>query len=398
MLKVLLIEDDEVDAEMITKTLSSCYFYGEPHKNHAEVFHTNYFEKGLELLHRDQKIDIVLLDLNLPDGQGTELVHTLNQKYQEVPIVVLTGQEYSDELELKLVLEGAQDYLPKNQVNPTTLKRSIQYSITRSQLNKQIKAQSTELQFRNDELITFTYIASHDLRSPLVNLKGFASELEQSIQNIKENLKEAIPHMEESAQKALSKELDDKIPKAINFISCSADKIDRLTEAILHLARLGKCEMHFEKISTQNLVEQCIQTLYHQLEKNHSSITLDDLPDIVGDKNSIEQIFGNLLDNAVKYLDPTRPGKIHISSNQTLTHTIFSIKDNGRGISDKEKHKVFEIFRRGGNVMEIPGEGMGMPFVRTMVKRHKGDIWFDSKENIGTTFSFSISKHLNNHC
>ena len=103
-------------------------------------------------------------------------------------------------------------------------------------------------------------------------------------------------------------------------------------------------------------------------------------------------MFHNLLDNALKYLDPARPGHIRITATPGGEYDSFSVYDNGTGISEEEKHKVFEIFRRAGDAENIPGEGMGMAYVRAIVKRHGGNIGFESRVGQGSAFHFTIAK------
>jgi signal transduction histidine kinase len=103
-------------------------------------------------------------------------------------------------------------------------------------------------------------------------------------------------------------------------------------------------------------------------------------------------IFGNILDNAVKYLRPGVPGKIEIIAEANSEGTTFSIRDNGRGIPNEEIHKVFEMFRRVGE-QDVPGEGVGLACVKTLVRRHGGRIWCKSEPGAGSTFSFSIPEN-----
>ena len=119
-----------------------------------------------------------------------------------------------------------------------------------------------------------------------------------------------------------------------------------------------------------------------------------ELPPIFGDKICIEQVFHNLLDNALKYLDAARPGHIRITAMPGDDFNTFSVHDNGTGIAEEEKHKVFEIFRRGAEVSHVPGEGMGMAYVRTIVKRHGGTIGFESSLGKGSSFHFTIAKPI----
>jgi two-component system sensor kinase FixL len=254
----------------------------------------------------------------------------------------------------------------------------------------------TELQLSNQDLETFTYIASHDLRSPLVNLRGFSGELHRSIDTIIPMLENVLPNLSEVDQEILHRETCRMMPKALQYIISSAEKMDRLTSAILKLSRLGRTVTQNETISTNTLVKECLGAMRHQIEQTRSIVEVDELPDIFGDRTAIEQVFGNLLDNALKYLDLKRPGHIHIKAKPGFTHTVFSVQDNGRGIASDDLHKVFEIFRRAGDVESIPGEGMGMAYVRAIVKRHGGDIWCESTQGEGTTFHFTIANHNSN--
>jgi len=120
-----------------------------------------------------------------------------------------------------------------------------------------------------------------------------------------------------------------------------------------------------------------------------AEVTIGPLPDLVVDKAAAEQIFGNLLDNALKYLEPARSGKIEVTAEQNAGETIFTIRDNGRGIATEDTQKVFELFRRVGR-QDVPGEGMGLTYVKTLVRRLGGRIWCESEPGVGSAFSFTI--------
>jgi signal transduction histidine kinase len=117
------------------------------------------------------------------------------------------------------------------------------------------------------------------------------------------------------------------------------------------------------------------------------------LPKVVADRTSMEQVMANLLDNAVKYLDLDRPGQIEITAERSHNETTFRIRDSGRGIAKEDMDKVFAPFRRIGR-QDVPGEGMGLPYVQALVRRHGGRIWCVSEPGVGTTFSFTISNHI----
>ena len=141
------------------------------------------------------------------------------------------------------------------------------------------------------------------------------------------------------------------------------------------------------------LTQATLETLAYQIELRQTRVTARPLPAVVADRTSMEQIMSNRLNNAVIYLEPGRAGEIEISGERNADETIFCIRDNGRGIAPEDMDKVFAPFRRAGK-QEVPGEGMGLAYVQTLVRRHGGRIWCESEPGIGTTFTFTISNHL----
>lgn len=252
------------------------------------------------------------------------------------------------------------------------------------------KRREEELRQLNADLEGFIYIVSHDLRSPLVNLKGFAGEVNLAIQEIMPALAPCLSALQEADAKKVSQLLNEDIPESLGFIRSGVDRMDTLTSAILDLSRVGRREYRIENVSAQTIVKRCIDSLNYDISRNNIEIKTDSLPDVETDAIALEQIFGNIIENAVKYLDPSRRGSIHIQAQQFPWETIFSIKDNGRGISGTDYPKIFDIFRRASNVGEVRGAGMGMAFVKAVIRKLGGRIWFDSVMDQGTTFYFSI--------
>jgi signal transduction histidine kinase len=180
---------------------------------------------------------------------------------------------------------------------------------------------------------------------------------------------------------------------------------------------LGRRELKLEPVDMEALVRAILETLAYQIEERQVSVTVGPLPEVAADRTSMEQIIGNLLGNAVKYLAPDRPGEIEITgergpsagsgrgpsagsgrgpsagSGRGHDEITFRIRDNGRGIVEEDMDKVFAPFRRAGK-QDVPGEGMGLPYVQTLVRRHGGRIWCESEPGVGTTFTFTLSNHL----
>lgn len=253
------------------------------------------------------------------------------------------------------------------------------------------KKQEEDLRELNQELETFTYIASHDLRSPLVNLRGFSKEIESYVTRLNEIYKESET-IAETNKKEFSNILDKEIPEAMNFINSAIERMDMLTSAILNLSRIGRRVYRPTVINTTEVVNRCLNTLNYEITAASATVRIGNLPPIHADELAIEQIFSNIIENAVKYLDPNRPPNIRISGIVQNNNVIYSFEDNGRGIPEKEEEKVFNVFRRAKNSGNVRGAGMGLAFVRATVRKMRGKIWYESTPDVGTIFYVSLPK------
>ncbi len=263
----------------------------------------------------------------------------------------------------------------------------------RDHLEEVVQARTAELQQSNEEIKQFAYIVSHDLRAPLVNLKGFAAELRYSLEVLQSAMEATLPHLSDRQREAVTFALQEDIPEALGFIEASVSRTDRFLSALLRLSRLGRARLQFEPVDVNEVVQSTLQSLAHQIDQQHIRVTVDPLPVVMADRTAMEQIFGNLLDNAVKYLDSSRPGEITITAHTGETETTFHVRDNGRGIPPEHMDRVFAPFRRAGR-QDRPGEGMGLAYVQTLVRRHGGRIECQSQLGEGTTFTFTIARHL----
>ncbi len=262
----------------------------------------------------------------------------------------------------------------------------------RKRAEEALNRSSEELQHINEELKNFAYIVSHDLRAPLVNIKGFSDELGRSIQEFIPLLEKYRERVDEGEKQRTEGLLKKDIPEALGFIGSSVTRMDMLINSILKLSRLGRNELKPELLHTEDIVHTLLKSLAHQIDMHKAEVTIGPLPDLIIDKTAAEQIFGNLLDNALKYLEPARPGKIEVTAEQHAGETIFTIRDNGRGIAKEDAQRVFELFRRVGR-RDVPGEGMGLTYVKTLVRRLGGQISCESEPGVGSVFRFAVPVH-----
>ncbi|MBC7961579.1 MAG: GAF domain-containing sensor histidine kinase [Steroidobacteraceae bacterium] len=249
-----------------------------------------------------------------------------------------------------------------------------------------------DLQLMNEEVRNFAYIVSHDLRAPLVNIKGFSAELRGALKEVAPLIEKGKSGLSDKELRSLGEALDQDVPEALEFIESSVNRMDSLINAILKLSRLGRRDLKMERVDVVGIVQSILKTLGHQLEVGRVSVSVAVLPEVVSDKTAIEQIVGNLLDNALKYLDRSRAGQLEVSAESGAHETTFKFRDNGRGIAPEDMGKVFEIFRRAGK-QDMPGEGMGLAYVKTLVRRLGGRIWCESELGVGTLFCFTIPNH-----
>ncbi len=260
------------------------------------------------------------------------------------------------------------------------------------QAQAMLQQYARELEQANDEVKQFAYIISHDLRAPLVNIKGFSAELRYGLDDIQAVMQSALPHLNEAQQESVQTALEEDIPEAFHFIESSVNRMDGFINALLELSRLGRHELKPEQVELRPIVEAVLKDIAHQLEERSTKVTMGTLPSLIADHTALEQIVGNLLHNAVKYWEPTRPLEIDITSETAEHETIIHIRDNGRGIAENDLEKVFAPFRRVGKE-NVPGVGMGLAYVQTMVRRHGGRITCASELGAGTTFTLSISNN-----
>ncbi len=272
------------------------------------------------------------------------------------------------------------------------LAASAAIAIDNARLVETLRQHTIELKARNEELERFTYVASHNLRTPLVNLQGFASELHDAFEAMMITIIAASPHLNEEQRQTLTT-LQRDVPEALNFIDLSVADLAHLTNALSKLSRLGRYDLALGPVDTYTLVQEILSTLSPQIAEHQVKVTVNPLPRrVIADRGAMKHIMKNLLNNALHYLVPGRPGEIEITTESNRAETTFHIRDNGRGIAEEDMHKVFAPFRRAGE-SNVQGEGMGLVYAQTLVRRHGGRIWCESKVDIGTTFTFTISNH-----
>ncbi|MBU8538065.1 sensor histidine kinase [Falsiroseomonas tokyonensis] len=261
-------------------------------------------------------------------------------------------------------------------------------------LEQRVQERTGSLMAANEEIQRFAYIVSHDLRAPLVNVMGFTQELETAIGTVREVVQRAESEAPQLVTQEVRDAVQEDIPEAIGFIRSSTNRMDRLIGAILALFREGRRRLTPEPVALQGLLEGISGSLQHQLDHAGAELRLQPpFPTLQTDRLAIEQILGNLLDNATKYLQPGRPGRILVRARREAGMHAIDVVDNGRGIATRDHARVFELFRRSGP-QDQKGEGIGLAHTRALARRMGGDIRLASRLGEGSVFTLLLPDAL----
>lgn len=248
-----------------------------------------------------------------------------------------------------------------------------------------------EIVEKNKELENYLYVASHDLRSPLVNVQGFSQRLLKKTNAIN-NLISGL-QIDDVIKKNLSKITDEDIPKTLDFIFSSVNKMETLLNGLLQVSRTGRIQLNIQLLDMNKILHSIISSNKFQIYENEVEINLKKLPACYGDEALINQVFTNIVSNSIKYKDVTKPLVIEINGQILFNKVIYKIEDNGIGIAERHIEKIWDIFYRVDSSSKVQGEGLGLSIVKRILDKHKGRIWVESLENKGTSFFIELNLH-----
>jgi PAS domain S-box-containing protein len=240
---------------------------------------------------------------------------------------------------------------------------------------------------KNKELENYVYVTSHDLRSPLVNIQGFSTRLKKHTDKIGELT--AACEIDQATKDTLTEIIDQKIPHTLNYIFNSVGKMERMLNSLLQISRTGRILMNIQPIKMHGLISKVIHSVEFQLQEIGAKLEIENLPDCYGDESLLNQLFSNLITNAIKYRDVERPLRLSISGINRYKKVLYRIMDNGIGIPKEHLEKIWYVFYRVDN-KHVQGDGIGLSLVKRIVEKHQGKIWVESTERYGTTFFIEL--------
>jgi PAS domain S-box-containing protein len=255
---------------------------------------------------------------------------------------------------------------------------------------EELKRRNEALEEANSQIETFMYATSHDLRSPLINLVGFANRLDRSIARITE----CLVDQEESAAVRTERARDiiqTDVAGAMTHIHAAVERFESVISGLLRLSRTGREVLDAQPIDMQALVSRVVDSFAVQAGQENARITIHDLPPAVGDINAVSRVWSNLICNAIKFLVPERPGRIEIGCRGVQDgRLVYYVRDNGVGIEPRQHERIFRLFQR-LDVNNAQGDGLGLAIIRKIIDRHGGTVTVDSQLGCGSTFSFTLS-------
>jgi signal transduction histidine kinase len=268
---------------------------------------------------------------------------------------------------------GAHDFIVKSRMARLipAIEREIKDAKTR-RLQREAEAERQELMARleaiNSEIERFTYLAFHDLRAPLITIKGFAGALKQDL--------EASRY--------------DQVQKDVQRIAGAADKMDEILSDLLEFARIGRVRRPSEEIESEHLAREALQKLDGLIRAKKIAVKLSPaLPRLYGDRVRLREVFENLIENAAQYTSEQEHPSIEIGARWQEDQQIIYVKDNGQGVDPRYHNRIFELFEKLDP--NTQGPGIGLALTKRIIEVHGGKIWVESGgEGQGSTFCFTL--------
>jgi signal transduction histidine kinase len=352
-LRVLIADDNEADRELIKDCLEQAGLRASVHEAASGP--------DVIALYQSVNADCVLLDIFLPGTSGMEVLEQLKALDVHAPVIMLTGFG-SENLAVAAMKAGAKDYMPKVNVNPQSISRSIRNVVDRVAMLRKIDAQ-------HEELESFARVLAHDLTAPVTALQGSAALLTHEVSNAPRNL--------------------EKIGRLSSAIARNARRMGAFITTLTEYTSVDGV-VEFGSVSMQRVLDDVLAVIEVKIRERDATVTHDALPEVTGNSVLLTQLLQNLVCNALKYCETTP--RIHVGATRSADGGwLFSVKDNGIGIAEENLQQVFRPFKRLHRNDSYGGMGLGLATCKRIVEqRHYGRLWCESEFGKGTTFFFTI--------
>ena len=358
---ILIVEDSQVNLHILSSTLKEEY--------HLQIARDG--GEALGILAGDDLPDLILLDIVMPDMDGYEVCRRIKSDLRtaDTPVIFITSMT-KEEDEARGFDLGAVDYIMKPFSIPVLRKRirtHLDLNIYRRSLeerNRELASLNLRLRDSNEDLESFAYAVSHDLREPLRVVINYLTLLDKSF------TADAGSYVKYSTE--------------------AVQRMDRMITDLLQYSRIQRQGGEFETLDMKDVLRLATMNLGARIEQTGASVKIGDLPPIRGDKLQIIRVFQNLIGNALKFTARGVTPMITVGGKALDGEAVFSVADNGIGIAENDISRLFIPFQRLRDAGEYEGTGIGLALCRKIIERHGGKIWIESMEGKGSVFRFSI--------
>jgi signal transduction histidine kinase len=406
-IKILVVDDRDDNLFSIEAILE---------KDNYNIIKANSGRAALKILLQQHDFSLILMDVQMPDMNGFETATIIyeREKLKSIPIIFITAHNYDEDIIFKGYRMGGVDYIYKP-INPELLRvkvavfvdlyrknqqllqhekkliaanESLQKEIEDRkaseekvrQLNAQLLENNTNLKAMNEELDQFAYVASHDLQEPLRKIMVFSDKI------------------------MTRNNLDEEGAKYFDKIIGSSRRMQSLINDLLSFSRHSMSSSDFKKTDLKQLVRQAAGELEIAIEKSKAQIHVDNLPEVWVIPGLMQQLFYNLISNALKFSKKEVSPEIfinaekmkltelsrHISDNGKTGYYKISVADNGIGFDQKYAEEIFMVFKRLHSYHEFEGTGVGLSICKKIIEKHNGFIRADGKMNEGSVFWIAL--------
>jgi len=377
-MNILMIEDNPADFRLIKEMLVDVGSGGVM-TTAFKLGHADRLSKGLEILSHED-VDLILLDLSLPDSQGIETVVRTHSQSPETPIVVVSGSD-DDAIARQVMQVGAKEFLFKGRIDGAVLMQSMRDSLQHKMREREVtslrqhvlglESRVADLERSNMALDSYAYTVSHELRAPIRAMEGFAKALIEDF----------------------GADID---PTAFDYadrIIDSARKMDDAVQEILQYCRVTTSDIAMEQVDLDAVMTEALASIEDQRKARDAVITLDPVMPIVrGSHETLVMVMSNLLSNAIKFVDPEKTPKVSVRAERIDGHVRIWVEDNGIGISPDHVSKVFEPFERLNGGRAFPGTGIGLAIVSAAASRMDGRAGVESEPGVGSRFWIELPR------
>lgn len=397
----MIVDDDAIIQESIKEILK------------LEGYSVDTADNGREALEKSSthSYDLALLDIKLPDTEGTELLKAISEKSPEMVKIMITGyptlQNAVESLNtgadayivkpvepqrlLNIVKEKLMEREESEKMSLERVKRWIVEQVERStcdvtqhkkteseakdlieildSYNRLLQETNRLLKQSNADLENYTYVVSHDLKAPLRAIRSFGAFL-----------------LEDYGGK-----IDERGQDYLNRVVKAAENMNALIDDLLLLSRVGRKFTKVERVDLNDLLEEAISDLKPMIEKSDSDVVVNELPTIPIQRTWIKQLFMNLIDNGLKFNKSETP-RVEVKCRRRAKDYLFSVHDNGIGIKQQYHRRIFNLFERLNGKEKYEGTGAGLAICKKVVENFGGRIWVESTPGKGSTFFFTIPR------